>query len=434
MVEIVYSLVFVAIESWFTLYFLDTFLIQRSSCKFRKYRFFFYWGLMYITGSMGNFIGWFKIALLFLLGTWIGRFFYKASFKNNLCFLMLSYGLILLIDWIVLSIEQLFLKSPTILVGEMDYLLALSAKLLSVLFVLIIRRVYKKFNNYADISTKEWCLLISIPVFCIATVMIMLAFYPDEAVLQGVFLFLAIGLIGINFVVIYLVQDILEKGETIKVNTLLAQKTQNQLQSYQEMENMYESQRRKLHDYKNQLIAIQNLLKKEQVEEAIIFTEKLTDSIAISMSVINTNHPVVNAVLNHKLHIAQEKNIPIICKLGDVHEVLLEEEEIVILLSNLLDNAIHECEKLIGAGKEAIIHLKLVYEDAMLILSVKNPVFQKEEIVDNEVCVKQTQDHGIGLLNVKQVVEKHHGDMVLCCDDKEFKVVIMIDVSCHEMV
>ena len=65
------------------------------------------------------------------------------------------------------------------------------------------------------------------------------------------------------------------------------------------------------------------------------------------MSAINTNHPVINAVLNQKYYTMQQKKISVIFKVGDLHEVTMEEEEIVILLSNLLDNAIRESEKVL---------------------------------------------------------------------------------------
>ena len=34
--------------------------------------------------------------------------------------------------------------------------------------------------------------------------------------------------------------------------------------------------------------------------------------------------------------------------------------------------------------------------------------------------------HGIGLLNVKAVVDKYGGDMVLSCDENEFKAVVIL--------
>lgn len=66
-----------------------------------------------------------------------------------------------------------------------------------------------------------------------------------------------------------------------------------------------------------------------------------------------------------------------IFKVGDMSGMRLNEEETVILLSNLLDNAIRECVKVVKAGRKAVIHIKLVQEDGKIIFSVKNPVVEK---------------------------------------------------------
>ena len=182
----------------------------------------------------------------------------------------------------------------------------------------------------------------------------------------------------------------------------------------------------KVHDYKNQLSTIQTLIKNGHIDEALSFTQKLTESIAVEMSAINTNHSVVNAVLNQKYRSMQEKHIAVILKVGDLQEICLEEEEIVILLSNLLDNAIRESEKVLKNTGKAVIHLKLECEEHKLIFAVRNPVTEKVEIENDTIKSKRGDHHGIGLLNVKAVVDKYGGDMVLSCDENEFKAVVIL--------
>lgn len=146
----------------------------------------------------------------------------------------------------------------------------------------------------------------------------------------------------------------------------------------------------------------------------------------MDMSAVNTNHPVVNAVLNQKYRTMQGKNIPLILRVDDLRELAMEEEDIVILLSNLIDNAIKESEKVQKKTGKAVVHLKLGFEENKLLLSVRNPVREKVEIVDNEVQAVKKENHGIGLLNVKEVVEKYGGDIAFSCDDREFKVVVIV--------
>ena len=170
-----------------------------------------------------------------------------------------------------------------------------------------------------------------------------------------------------------------------------------------------------MHDYKNQIRTMQVLLKEGDTQAAAELAERLTESISVEMSAVNTNHPVVNAVLNQKFHAAKEQGVSMIFRVGDMSGMRLDGEEIVILLSNLLDNAIHECVKVVKAGRKAVINIKLVQEGGKLIFSVRNPVAEKVQVTE-----------GIGLSNVKAVADKYGGDFAVSCDEEKFQAVVML--------
>lgn len=100
--------------------------------------------------------------------------------------------------------------------------------------------------------------------FSIVGIMWMFHFFGEDRELMNLCLFLTMGLLVINFVIIYLLQD-------------------------------------------------------GNINKAVNLMEQLTESLAVDLSAINTNHPVVNAVLNHKFHTAKEKQIAMIFQVGGVH-------------------------------------------------------------------------------------------------------------------
>lgn len=66
----------------------------------------------------------------------------------------------------------------------------------------------------------------------------------------------------------------LYKGEErIKIAVLTEQNQKNRIANYQDREEIYERQRRKMHDYKNQLSTIQTLIKNGHTDEALSFTQ-----------------------------------------------------------------------------------------------------------------------------------------------------------------
>ena len=135
---------------------------------------------------------------------------------------------------------------------------------------------------------------------------------------------------------------------------------------------------------------------------------------------VDVNHPVLNVILNQKYKYAKDKGICILFLLNDLSCIWLEEQDIVILLSNLLDNAIEACEKV---NSEKIIRLKLLLETQQIVLSIQNPLKENLIIVDEnriKTSKKDSENHGIGLQNVKQVIDKYHGISGIHCEDKWF--------------
>jgi hypothetical protein len=85
--------------------------------------------------------------------------------------------------------------------------------------------------------------------------------------MQNVFLFLSVGLVAINLILMEFMQNTIEKEERIKIAVLTEQNQKNRIANYQDREEIYERQRRKMHDYKNQLSTIQTFIYAEADRE-----------------------------------------------------------------------------------------------------------------------------------------------------------------------
>ncbi|MDD6812065.1 MAG: GHKL domain-containing protein [Lachnospiraceae bacterium] len=430
MIYWIFSFVLTAIDTWCVLYLLDTFLKKKDVGRLEKVRFWLFLSVIFSVAVLFHVldivINLWKFVLIFIALFVLGFIYFKTTVKQMIFYLPLCYGIVVLVEFLTLSVGGLFIETINLSSEEHNYIFGTLAKLCEVLVVLCVRRMWKSPNEFQTLKRKEWYMLICIPLFSISGVVGMFRLFNGNEEIRNICLFLTMGLVAINFITIYLLQDILDKSEQLRVSTLANQNAKNQIEAYHDMDALYECQRRKMHDYKNQIVTIQSLVQGGNTDKAVNLMEQLTESISVDLSAINTNHPVVNAVLNHKFHTAKEKQIAMIFQVGDVHEICLTEEEIVILLGNLLDNAIAECERVVRAGKDAVIQFKFIYEEGKVILSIKNPVFEKVQIVDNKVQVNAKSGHGIGLKNVEAVVEKYDGSIAFDCDEKEFRAVVIL--------
>ena len=420
------SFFLIAIETWGSIYFFDTFMERKRMGRLKKRRFVVLYTALVAVAFLGEYcpMG-VKVLLVVLALTIFCEVFYKADWKQCIFFSGLDYSLLFLADIVGLQLENMLMDSEEAYVFKPIFL-ALPAKLAWLCVLFAVRKIWKGKNNYEGLSHKEWWKFGMMPLFTATAMLLMYYCYSSDKKVQVSYLFLTVGLIVMNFLVIELMQDILEKGELLRESALTDQKKESQLAYYRDMQTVYERQGRKMHDYKNQIRTIQVLIKEGDPQAAATLAERLTESILVEMSAVNTNHPVVNAVLNQKFHLAREQGTSMIFKVGDMSGMRLNEEETVILLSNLLDNAIHECLKVVKAGRKAVIHIKLVQEGGKIIFSVKNPVLEKVQITDGIVLDSNGGMHGIGLSNVKAVVDKYGGDFVISCDSEKFQAVVML--------
>ena len=236
-----------------------------------------------------------------------------------------------------------------------------------------------------------------------------------------------------GFVVVYVLgfyymASLLEKESQMQKLMLLHEQTQNQMNLYQSMKKRYEQQRRFSHDYKNQLNCIQGMIDSGQTKEALDYISGLTGSFRQNEMCVNTEHVVVNVMLNQKYQEASDKGIVMTMVSGDLSGLTISEEDIVTLLGNLLDNAIEACEKLSG---NKVIQFKMIIEEGQLVLSIRNPVKDAVKIKDNRIVTskRDKSQHGIGLMNVDSVIWKNNGTSVLKCEDGWFSFAAMIPMD-----
>lgn len=216
-----------------------------------------------------------------------------------------------------------------------------------------------------------------------------------------------------------------EKEEQMKELRLFREQTRNQMKLYQSRKERYEQQMRLQHDYKNQLGCIQGLVGSGQIQEALSYIAGLTGKMSQNDRIVSTNHSVVNVILNQKYRQAYEKGIAMTIVANDLSGLAVSEEDLVILLGNLLDNAIEACEKL---QENKIIRFKMVLEEGQLVLSVHNPVREPVRIRGSRIVTgkRDRSRHGIGLLNVDAVIRKNEGTSVLKCEEGWFSFAAII--------
>lgn len=354
----------------------------------------------------------------------------KITLKKSFVLAILFDALLLAMDWLIYLIIGWFSLGKNLSVQQYEIggiLAYLLGKIILFFLVLIISKQFGKKSVEMMLDT-EWLRFLFFPIFTIAAIAAMLSVFEyvqtvEQANLLAV---IAFGMVGMNIVVFYLINDILEREQKMHENKIFQIQAKNQLEMYRSISENFDNQKRKTHEYKNQISCIESLLDKKQYSKLEEYVKKIYGSLNNEPDAINTNNVIVNAILNTKYQEAEAKRIVFVFRVNDLSELKIKDEDIVTILANLLNNAIEACET---CEDKKVIKFKFVKEDDIIVIAVKN-TFNYDVIYENgEIKSTKTssvEEHGVGIKNVLKIIEKYDGSYVIEDKNKEFFFSIII--------
>ena len=363
--------------------------------------------------------------VMIILAMW---FLYEISFIKTLILVFFIESIITITDYIVIMILAKIYGDITTLGGASSLIgrliLILSRLILFAILIVISRISSKKRNNVtADMSNKEWIQFLIFPIFTICAVMLMVnsvmkSYHSD---IVPVYYIIAIGLIVLNLVVFHLISEILEHSRKMKEAQILRQQSIGQVELYNSMRENYNIQRQRTHEYKNQIVCMDMLMKKKDYSKLEDYIGNISDKLDAQLDMVDTNNDVVNAILNAKYYEAIKNDVLFVLKINDLSDIKVSDEDIVTILSNLLDNAI-EAAKQCDVGKRTV-KIKLLSEDDVLSIAVTN-AYKTEPMLTEDGYIRTTknnkEEHGWGIRNIVATLEKYNAEYIIDYKNGEF--------------
>lgn len=225
--------------------------------------------------------------------------------------------------------------------------------------------------------------------------------YQDKE-LYSFFALLFICLIIINIVNYCLLDNVLRLAD-IQVK-FAHEQNQNQLQQerYEQLSSAYKQTRSIVHDVKEHYFFIDNCIKKQQYVAATDYMKKLVHTLENSYTKVNTGNLVIDTLVSHYMHIAEENKIRFEFILDvDITCIPTEEYDLCIILGNLLDNCLQACKQ-IPAHQERFITIKILSHNKHFLIHTINPIVPSQNLHKNKLWDLY---HGYGLNNVKKLTE-----------------------------
>lgn len=267
-----------------------------------------------------------------------------------------------------------------------------------------------------ELSVKNWLCILFISEVCFISGLILIVNInkKNKFFIGEVITFVALFII--NFLSYYFCLVLSEKRKMEIELAAYKERYQNILQTREEIESLR-------HDINNHFSILNGLCQEGQKgkkpQECMNEIEKYLKKIGTAyykvFHNISSENLVVDSLIKMKTEYAASKGIGIETKLYIPSDMNYDSLDLMILLGNLLDNAIEACERM-KIETETKIVLKIGYKMTHLIIHIENPYNGRdkqsgnsEESVMPQTIKENKKIHGIGMKNIKKVVEKYHG-------------------------
>lgn len=174
------------------------------------------------------------------------------------------------------------------------------------------------------------------------------------------------------------------------------------------------------HDTKNLLLILHSMIEEGKNDKALQYIEKIETIYQKTAKTYDTGNFIADALISYKSQEAEKFNAKIYFN-GIMPASKVSDVDMVILLSNILDNALEACQKMEGDKK---ITIDSVLNKQMWVLTVKNPVKENINIHMNqlETSKENKKLHGYGIMNMEKVAKSYNGLIKLQCENNEFIV------------
>lgn len=181
------------------------------------------------------------------------------------------------------------------------------------------------------------------------------------------------------------------------------------------------------HDIKNHMGALNQMLTSNEEDKARAYLSKMNGIADATQLYSHTGNVALDSIVNYKL--TKAKNSQIQCNFStSIPEHLnLRDEDIVIILGNLLDNAIEACMKL---ENNRYININMTYWNGLLIIRISNSYNGTIKKSGRKLATLKTNKsmHGLGLKNVRYALSHYNGTLEINTEDMKFTVSAIIYV------
>lgn len=218
-----------------------------------------------------------------------------------------------------------------------------------------------------------------------------------------------------------LIKDITEEKQASELRVqykVLKEQMDVQIHHYEYVKEKENELRAFRHDLKNHLLVLESMHDEKRDQDFKDYINSMRGYLLKDKHFIDTGNAIMDALLNEKFAYSNMLGIEVKHHIRVIPNLPLTVMDTCILLGNSLDNAIEACENM-KKGEERQITFSMIYSHHTLIIKVMNTVSKEihEKGITFETSKEDRDLHGMGIRNMKKIVQIHEGLFSIKAED-----------------
>lgn len=327
------------------------------------------------------------------------------------------------------TVSFVFARLHGICPGEVwRYRTCLAALVISILLVgILVARFLCRWNHCSALDPLQALLMSFFPgVVVLLNIFIMIS--SNRRVPTLLDLMLTVGLtiaVLVHLAIVQMFNDQVVQRQNSRYRAQLEQ------QRAEALLDSYTEQRRLTHEFTNHMTALTALLDQGDLKGAQAYVASVSKTVAVGTTIMDTHNPLLDSILSKKYEEAAKVGVNIYFDLCDLKRMPFDSMDMVIVLSNLLDNATRAAAQALPPE----VHVRIRKTPEEYLISVRNRVQEDLLLEEGKLpgTTKKESGHGMGLANVQDVLRKYGAEYTVSCRDRWFRFTCAIPCAVHDM-
>lgn len=293
--------------------------------------------------------------------------------------------------------------------------------------IVLILENFKDLKKGREVPFSYWMAIIFVPISTIYLLLFTTSLFdqnrgssPWLMVLNNIIILL------INILVFYMYGKVARLVAVEGEKDLIMQQNKHFEAQIQLMQDAQEATKSIRHDMRNHLASINARIEAGEYQKAEKYINDTIGQLENKEEISHTGHLLLDSIVNYKLRNLGKCGVQLQYNPRIPRDLPIEDFDLTIIMGNLLDNALEALEKTTAPAKRLAIDL--TYEKGVFLIQVQNS-YNGNLLIEYGLPITRKANsryHGIGLKNVRSIVNKYHGSLDIRNDQGTFSVEILL--------